>query len=154
MCSLVLVHEVHIDGVIGKLLVVLRRKVAHGLLQHLQPLDPHFCGREGMAPGDDTDAVVVCVDLLDRSNDFIRALARRQIFDGDRHSFVDVVRHLLGVLCNMRKHVIAIQRLRAGQPVYNFLFHNTLPHSFFNLISIFSPKPSEYGTQGSPRNWV
>ena len=124
---LVFVHEVHVDGVVRQLFVVLGRKVAHGLLQHGKPLNPHFRGRESVAPGDDADAVVVRVDLLDRRDDLVRALAGSEVFDGNGHALVHIVRHLLGVLRNMFENVRAVQRLGTCQPINDFLFHFLFP---------------------------
>ena len=133
---LVFVHEVHVDGVVRQFFVVLRRKVAHGLLQHGKPLNPHLCGREGVAPGDDADAVVVRIDLLDRRDDFVRALAGGEVLDGDGHALVHIVRHLLRVLRNVLEHVRPVQRLRTGNPIYDFFFHfYFLSEKFYFAVS-------------------
>ena len=52
MGGLVQIHEIHVDLVVGDLLVVLGSKVAVRLLQVCQTVDPHFRGRESVAPGD------------------------------------------------------------------------------------------------------
>ena len=43
MSRLVQIHEVHVDGVPGKLSVVLSVEVEKRLLQSLKTLDPHLC---------------------------------------------------------------------------------------------------------------
>ena len=61
---LVEVHEVHVYGFPGNLGVVLGVEVEEWLLQCLQTLYPHFCGREGVHPSDDADTLVLVVGCL------------------------------------------------------------------------------------------
>ena len=58
---LVEVHEVHVNSVPRQLGVVLGVEVEQRLLQSLQTLNPHLCGREGMHPSNDTHALLVVV---------------------------------------------------------------------------------------------
>ena len=64
MSSLIQIHEIHIDFIIRKLLVSLGMKVKQGLVEDLQTLDPHFCRREGVHPGHNTNAVIIAHDAL------------------------------------------------------------------------------------------
>ncbi len=57
--GLVEVHEVHVDAAVGQAGAVLRVQVQEGLLQRLQPGDPHLGRAEGVHPADDADAGVV-----------------------------------------------------------------------------------------------
>ena len=72
--GLVEVHEVHVDFVVRDLLVVLGGKVAPGLLQVAQPVDPHLGRGEGMAPGDDAGALAAVVGLPDNVADLFVGL--------------------------------------------------------------------------------
>ena len=56
---LVEVHEVHVDGAVGQLGVVLGMQVQERLLQRLQAGDPHLGRAEGVHPADDADDAVV-----------------------------------------------------------------------------------------------
>ena len=54
------------------------------------------------APGDDTDAVFICIDLFHSSDDLFRALAGGEVFHRNRHELIYVRRHFLGVLRYVR----------------------------------------------------
>ena len=60
---LVLVHEIHINGIIRDFLIELGMQMAQRLAVFLQSQNPHFCGGEGMHPGDNpcTSAVFICL---------------------------------------------------------------------------------------------
>ena len=145
--SLVLVHEVHVDGVVRQLFVVLGGEVAHGLLQLGKAADPHLRRGEGVAPGDDADAVVVGVDLFDRRFDLVGALAGGQVLDGDGHMLVDVVCHLFGVLRDVLQHVGAVQRLRACDPIDDFFFHFIYLEKFLFCLFLFRRAEDEYDAE-------
>ena len=89
-----------------------------------------------MAPGDDADAVLVFVDLFDRSLDLVAALAGGEIFHGDGDVRVDVIRHLLRMLRDVRENVVAVQRLGTGDPINDLSFH------FFYLEKFFIVNPA------------
>ena len=56
--SLVEVHEIHIDGIPGDLNIGLNCHVQQGLRENLHPPNPHFCGAEGIHPGDDAQHLI------------------------------------------------------------------------------------------------
>ena len=62
--SLVQVHEVHVDLLIGDLPIILGRQMAVGLLQQIESMNPHLAGREGVAPGHHAAACIVVVGLF------------------------------------------------------------------------------------------
>ena len=114
--GLVLVHEVHVDRVVGDLAVVLRRELAQGLLQGLEAMDVVLGGREGVGPGDDAGAVVVCVGGLEGLLDHV---AREEVgleddLEGDLRACVQRPDDLGGVLGDVLEHLVAVQVLRAG----------------------------------------
>ena len=80
-----------------------------------------------MAPGNDTDTVIVCVNLFYGFHDFVRALARRQVLYGNGNEPVNIIRHFFGVLRNVRKDVVAVKRLRTRKPINYFFFHFKYP---------------------------
>ena len=88
VCSLIKVHEVHVDLFVGNLAVILRGKVQPRLLEHIQTVDPHLGRAERMAPRHDTGAGVVKVCFLYDLRD-------------------------LGAACNRCQNLLAIERLRA-----------------------------------------
>ena len=57
VCSLVQVHEIHVDLSPGNFAVVLGMQVGKGFLEQGQSGDPHLGRREGVHPGDQTNAV-------------------------------------------------------------------------------------------------
>ena len=61
---LIEIHEVHVYLFVRNLTVILRRKMAIGLLQERKSVYPHLARAEGMAPGDDAEAVVVVIRLF------------------------------------------------------------------------------------------
>ena len=65
MGSLIQVHKVHVDLLVGDLAVILGGQVAIGLLQQIKAVDPHFARGEGVAPHDDTCALLVNIGLIE-----------------------------------------------------------------------------------------
>ena len=95
--ALVEVHEVHVDFVPGDFGVVLGVEVEERLLQLLQTLDPHFGGREGVHPSDDTHTLVVVVCSEHHSLDFLGAVGSAFInnLHGDIAGGVEALDHFL-----------------------------------------------------------
>ncbi len=61
MGALVKVHEVHVHGFPGNFRIVLGVEVKHGLVENLQAVDPHLCGRECVHPCDYAGAARIVV---------------------------------------------------------------------------------------------
>ena len=110
---LVFIHEIHVDGIVGNLLVVLCVQVKQRLSQFLQTEDPRFRRGEGVHPGDHTRAVLVGVCL-------IHSLTDQGIRDqyGPPHDLVrqdprgiQRLDHLLGMCSHMGEHLISVQVL-------------------------------------------
>ena len=117
--GLVLVHEVHVDGVVRDLLVVLRRKLAQRLAEVLQAQDVVLRGAEGVGPGDDAGAVGVVVglveDLLDHRSG--EEVGLELDLERDLLRGVEVVDDLLGVLVHVLEALVAVQVLGAGAEI-------------------------------------
>ena len=132
MGGLVQVHEVHVDLVVGDLLVVLGRQMAVGLLEIGKPVDPHFAGREGVAPGDDSGALVPVIGLFDHVGDLLVGLGRDFIHQRVRKNLTQLRRHLFGAGVHGVQHVLPVQKLTADDEP-KFTFHDVL-HSRFLTI--------------------
>src|SRR5690554_7556759 len=74
MCTLIQVHEIHIDLIPGNLLVELGMEMHQRLTEFLQTMNPHFCRRKSMHPGNDADTFVVVVGRLHRTGNFLAEL--------------------------------------------------------------------------------
>ena len=114
--GLVLVHEVHVDGVVGDLLVVLRRELAQGLPEILQAQDVGLGGREGVGPGDDAGALGVHVGGVEGLLDDV---AREKVgldddLEGDVLGGVEGLGDLEGVLVDVLEHLVTVEILGAG----------------------------------------
>ena len=77
MSRLVEVHEIHVDGAPWDLAVVLSMEVGDGLAKLLQAVDPHLGRREGVAPGDEANAVGSGIRLLAKVGDLLGSLGDR-----------------------------------------------------------------------------
>ncbi len=64
MGRLVLIHKVHVYGVVWNLTVELCMEMKQGFAVFLQSQNPGFCRREGMHPGNHSGAVLVCIGLI------------------------------------------------------------------------------------------
>ena len=62
--GLVHVHEIHVNRGPRNVAIILRVQVRHRFAQLLQAVDPHLRRREGVAPGDETDALGRVIGLL------------------------------------------------------------------------------------------
>ena len=123
--GLVEIHEVHVDLFVGDMAVVLRGKVAPGLLQKLQAVDPHFGRRKRVAPGDDAGAAVVRVGLLHDRRAFGLGLDRHLVDDRERdlRRLTQLLRHLLRARLYGFQHLRPIQELRADNKPEFIIFH-------------------------------
>jgi len=117
MRRLVEVHEVHVNGGPGDVLVELGVEVGHRLLQGLQPRDPVLGRGEGMHPGDHAGAVRRGVGRQAYIVDLFRRGQHRLIDDagGDGGGAVQRAGDGLRVLGNLLQHLRAIERLAADQ---------------------------------------
>ena len=125
MGGLVQVHEVHVDLFVGDLQVVLRGKVAVGLLQVGEAVDPHLARGEGVAPGDDAGALLVVVRLADDVGDLLVGL-RGDLVDqlaGQVAGGVQRVGHLRGALSDGLKDLRAVEELAADDEPEFVLLH-------------------------------
>ena len=124
--GLVLIHVVHVDGVVGDLLQILGVQVAQGLFVLLKAEDPGLGRGEGVHPGDHARTVLIAVRLVEGSAD-------RSIVDqgGLPHDFVGqdagsvhVSDHLSGMFRNVAQALIAVQILGTCAKPEAIIFHN------------------------------
>ena len=108
--TLVQVHEIHVDLIPGDLSVILCVEMEQRLLQCLQTLDPHLCGRESVHPSDDTHALRIVVGSLHHFLHFLGAVGCTFInnLDRDDATGVQAFHHLLGVTVNSNHCVTSI----------------------------------------------
>ena len=120
---LVEVHEIHVDLIIGKLLVCLGVEMKKGLSEFLKALDPHFGGREGVHPGDDAYAVVVAHGSPDVTYADLGCLHSGEQLDADRsfQFFVQKINHLSAVFGDLLQTLFTIKVLASGDKIQ--LFH-------------------------------
>ncbi len=116
--ALVQVHEVHVDVTPRNLRVVLGVEVEEGLLQGLEPLDPHLRRREGVHPGDDSHALLVVVGGLHHGLDLLAGIGRALIdnLHGNDAGGVQALDHFLAVAVHLDDCVATVQELRSGDP--------------------------------------
>ena len=69
MGCLILVHKIHINGVIGNLLVKLGVQMQQRFPVLLQPQDPGLCRGERVHPGDHARTFLIRIRLIKRSSD-------------------------------------------------------------------------------------
>src|SRR5690606_22728729 len=74
VCALVQVHKVHINGLPGNILVELRVQVKQRFVQNLKTPDPHPGWREGVHPGNESDAVAGVIRFPAKGCDLFRRL--------------------------------------------------------------------------------
>ena len=77
VCRLVLVHEIHVDGIVRNFHIELCMQMAQGLAVLLQAQDPGLGRRERMHPGDDAGALPVHVRLVEQSPNHLIGEQRR-----------------------------------------------------------------------------
>ena len=134
--GLVLVHEVHVDGVVRDLLVVLRRELAQRLAKVLQAEDVVLGRREGVGPGDDAGAVGVVVGLVEHLLDH---RCREEVgleldLEGHLSRGIEIVDDLLGVLVHVLKALVAVEVLGAGAEIELVLLDLKHVRSFRTLM--------------------
>ena len=69
VCGLILVHKVHVNGVVRDFLIELCVKVAKRLSIFLQTKYPGFCRGKSMHPGDHTSTVFISICLIESLTD-------------------------------------------------------------------------------------
>ena len=129
--GLVLVHEVHVDGVVGNFLVELRVQVQKRLAVLAQAGDPALGRGEGVHPGDDAGAVGIGVGLVEGLADE-RVGDQRRLPDqliGELARGVERFDDDPGMLGDMGQAFVAVEILRAGEEpeLVRFLQHEQHP---------------------------
>ena len=121
---LIEVHEIHIDLIIGKLLIGLCMQVQKRLSEFLQALDPHLGGREGMHPCDHTYAVVITCNGAHIFYTDLGCLNGGKKLDADHvlQLFVKEIHHLTAVFSNLPQTFFTIKILAAGNEIQFFHF--------------------------------
>ena len=113
VCRLVLIHEIHINGVVWNFLVELCVKMAQRLSVFLQSQNPGFCRGKGVHPGDYTCTILICICLVE-------GLADQFVCDqgwlphdliGKHSGFVQLIHNNAGMLCYLAKALISIKVL-------------------------------------------
>ena len=129
--GLVFVHEVHVDGVVGNLLVELRVQVQKRLAVLAQAGDPTLGRGEGVHPGDDAGAVGIGVGLVEGLADERVGDQRRlpDQFIGEFARGVELFDDDPGMLGDMGQAFVAVEILRAGEEpeLVRFLQHEQHP---------------------------
>ena len=117
--GLVQVHEIHVDLIVGQLLVCLGMKVKKRLSQLLKTLDPHFCRREGVHPGDDADTFIVVHNLSHILYAGLRGDNRRKKFDPDGilQLIIQKIRHFSSVCRHFLQAFITVKILAANDKI-------------------------------------
>ena len=135
---LVEVHEVHVDAVVGELLVELRVQMEHWLFQGFQRSYPHLGRRECVHPHDNAYALLVGGGAHADVLGFVSGLYHRLEYDfcDVRELFIQKISHLSAVLSGLRKGFLTIQILASGNKVY--LVHNNSPSQKSRTELIFS----------------
>ena len=134
--SLIQIHEVHVDLLVGDLLVILRCEVAIGFLKVDETIDPHLAGREGVAPGDDSGAGIVIVGLSDHAGNLLVGLGSHFVDEGIGQDFTEFLRHLRRPRGYGFQHIGAIQRLAAhNKPKFSLLRHMLYSSPSFRAFS-------------------
>ena len=123
--GLVEVHEVHVDFVVRDLLVVLGGKVAPGLLQVAQPVDPHLGRGEGVAPGHDAGALAAEVGLPDNVADLFVGLGGHLVDQRIGQNLGKLLRHFLRAGLHGLQNLRPVKELRADDKP-KFVFTHVL----------------------------
>ena len=129
--ALVEVHEVHVHGVPGNLLVELGMEMQQGLAQALHSVYPHLRGREGVHPGDDAYAPGLGLGPRHYVHDFGRRVGGALVYEfhGKEAGFVHSVHHLLRMSVYLHDGVASVEELRAGDEphfeIFKCFFHNS-----------------------------
>ena len=116
VCRLILVHEIHVYGIVRQLLIILRVQVEQRFPILLKSQDPGLGRRKGMHPGDDscTALVFIC---------FVKCFTDQLI--GDQHRLpyhlirqyagcIQRIHDLCGMCSDMLQNLVPIQILGTG----------------------------------------
>ena len=129
---LVLIHEIHVDGIIGNLQIELGMKMTQRLAVLLQSQNPRLCRGKGVHPCNDPRTFPVHVRLIEQPSDHLigeqgwlpHQLIRKQT------GLIDLLHHDSGMLRHLGKTFVTIQILRTcGEPKLIIL------HRFIPLLS-------------------
>ena len=140
---LVLVHEVHIDGVIGDFLIKLGMQMAQRFSVFLQSQNPGFCRRESMHPGDHSGAVLIRVRLVKSLTDQLIGDQSGLPYQLERQDarFIQFLHDDTGMLRNLPQTLVAIEILGAcAEPE---LVISSCFHKYILLLGRFLKKISE-----------
>ena len=131
MSTLVEVHEVHIHGLVGDLLVVLCMEVEQGLAEDLHALDPHLGRREGVHPADDAHALVVDISAVHDVDHFLGTVGCAFIdnLDGQTTRVVQSFHHLFGMTIYLLHGIASVKELCTCYPP-NLEIVKCFNHSF------------------------
>ena len=110
MSALVEVHEVHVHGIPRNFGIILSVEVEHGLVELLQTVNPHLCGRESVHPSDHTDAGVAVVCSLHYIGNFLGRVSSAFVdnLNGKTTGFVEAFDHFFRVAVDSHNGVAAI----------------------------------------------
>ena len=113
MCGLILIHKVHIDGVIGNLLIKLRVEMAKGLIVLLQAHNPHLCRGKGMHPGDDAGTILIVIGLMEGTSYgcLINQSRLPHKLEGKLSGGVQTLHHFAGMICYLAQTLVTVQIL-------------------------------------------
>ena len=141
MGTLVEVHEVHVDGVVGNLLVVLCVQMEQGLAQDLQAVNPHLGRGEGVHPGDDADTALVRIGCGHHLGHLMGVVGGALVdhLHGQPARLVEAFHHFLGMAVHLHYGITAIQELCARYKPHFELF-KCFQHSFrvFDCLTILN----------------
>ena len=113
MCSLVQVHEIHVDLAPWQIFVELSMELQQWFVQLCQRWDPHFGWREGVHPHHHTHALLRVIGIASNGRDFIQCRAGWFQYNFQRQAgfFVQLVSNDLGMISHLFQRFRAIQML-------------------------------------------
>ena len=113
VCRLVLVHKIHVDGIVWNLFVELGMQMQQRFPVFLQSQDPGFCRGEGMHPGDHAGTFFVCICLIKGfTDDFVCDQGWFPYhFVWQDPGFIQFVYDNLGMFCYFLQTLISVQIL-------------------------------------------
>ena len=111
MGCLIQIHEIHVNLLVGNLLVVLGGKMAVGLLKFCHAVNPHLGRAEGMAPGDNSRTGIIIVCLLDDLGNLSIAHGCDLINQWIWEPFTHLCSHFRSTPGNRFQNLLAIQIL-------------------------------------------
>ena len=134
--SLIEVHEVHVDFVIGYFTVVLGCEMTPCFLEACEAVDPHFRGAEGVTPRDDSGALCVMVSVSDNVSDFCVCLCCYFVddFAGKFAGSVEGVGHFLRSFCDCLKNFGAVKVLASDNKPKFIIFQGHFYSPLMNVV--------------------